>query len=187
MKICITSTGPSLDSEMDSRFGRCQYFIFVDPESLELEAVENPNLGAAGGAGIQSAQLVANKGIEVLITGQVGPNAFTTLQAAGTKILVGASGKVREVLEKYKKGQLSSSAQGPTVQAHFGMNMGGGMGRGMGRGMGMGRGFQPPSAPPPAAPSPPGEELKTLKEQSRQLREQLDEITERIEKLETKK
>ncbi len=189
MKVCITSTGPSLDSEMDPRFGRCQYFIFVDPESLELEAVENPNLSAPGGAGIQSAQFVANKGVEAIITGQVGPNAFTTLQAAGTKVMIGVSGRVREVVEKYKKGQLSSFAQGPTVQAHFGMGMGGGMGmgRGMGRGMGMGRGFQPPSPPAPAAPTPPGEELKSLKEQSRQLREQLEEISKRIEKLEAKK
>jgi len=188
MRVCITSTGANMDSEMDPRFGRCQYFLFVDPQSLELEAMENPNLGAAGGAGIQSAQLVANKGVEAVITGQVGPNAFTTLQAAGVKILIGASGKVREVLEKYKKGQLSSFGQGPSVQAHFGMGMGGGMGRGMGRGggMGMGRGFQPPS-PAPAGPGIPQEDLKTLKEQSRQLKEQLDKITERIEKLETKK
>jgi predicted Fe-Mo cluster-binding NifX family protein len=177
MTVCITSTGPGLDSEMDPRFGRCQYFLFVDLETLGCEAVENPNIGAAGGAGIQSAQLVANKGVEALITGQVGPNAFTTLQAAGIKILTGASGKVREVLDKYQKGQISSSAQGPTVRAHFGMGMG----------RGMGRGFQPPSAPPLTTPSSPGEELKSLKDQSRQLKEQLDKITERLEKLETKK
>jgi predicted Fe-Mo cluster-binding NifX family protein len=189
MKICLTSTGPNLDSEMDPRFGRCQYFLFVDPQSLELEALKNPNISAGGGAGIQSAQLVANKGVEAVITGQVGPNAFSTLQAAGVRILIGASGKVREVLEKYKKGQLSSFAQGPSVQSHFGMGMGGGMGRGMGRGgggMGMGRGFQPPS-PAPAAQGDPQEELKTLKDQSRQLREQLDKITERIEKLDREK
>gem|GEM_PF-658004 len=118
MRVCITSSGPSLDSEMDPRFGRCQYFLFVDPQSLEMEALENPNIGASGGAGIQSAQFVANKGVEAIITGQVGPNAFATLQAAGMKILVGASGKVREVLEKYKKGQLTSFAQGPTARAH---------------------------------------------------------------------
>lgn len=184
MKICVTSTGPGLDSEMDPRFGRCQYFLFVDLETLGCKAVENPNIGAAGGAGIQSAQLVANKGVEALITGQVGPNAFTTLQAAGIKILTGASGKVREVLDKYQKGQISSSAQGPTVQAHFGMGMGGGRGRGMGRGMG--QGFQPPS-PPPAEPKAPQEDLQGLKEQSRKLKEQLGAIEERIEKLDTKK
>ena len=182
MRVCITSTGPSLDSEMDPRFGRCQYFLFLDPQSLEMEALENPNIGASGGAGIQSAQFVANKGVEAIITGQVGPNAFTTLQAAGMKILVGASGKVREVLEKYKKGQLTSYAQGPTARAHAGMGMGGGMG--MGRGMGRGA-SPPPPAPPPSGT--PREELQTLKEESKKLKEQLGSIQERIAKLEKDK
>ncbi len=124
MKVCITSTGPSLDAEMDPRFGRCQYFIFADPETLEFEAVENPHIGAAGGAGIQSAQFVINRGVEALITGQVGPNAFTTLQAGGVKIITGATGQIKEVLQKYKKGEFTSSAAGPTVGAHFGVGMG---------------------------------------------------------------
>jgi predicted Fe-Mo cluster-binding NifX family protein len=136
MKICITSTGPGLDAEMDPRFGRCQYFIFADPQSLELEVIENPNLEASGGAGIQSAQLVANRGVEAVITGQVGPNAYSTLQAGKVRILTGVSGKVRDLLEKYKRGEFSTSAQGPTVQAHFGMGKSG------------------VSSPPPRAASP---------------------------------
>lgn len=175
MKVCITSTGPSLDAEMDPRFGRCQYFIFADPETNEFEAVENPHIGAAGGAGIQSAQLIINRGAEALITGQVGPNAFTTLQAGGVKIITGAAGQIREVLKKYKQGEFASPAQGPTVQAHFGM----GMGRSGGR-------MSPPSSIP-HAPESPSEELKSLKELSGQLREQLDKITKRLEKLEAKK
>jgi predicted Fe-Mo cluster-binding NifX family protein len=181
MKICITSTGPGLDSEMDPRFGRCQYFIFADPESLELEVIENPNLGASGGAGIQSAQLVANRGVEAVITGQVGPNAYSTLQAGKVRIITGIAGKVRDLLEKYKKGELTSSVQGPTVQAHFGMGKSGGMGRGVGKG-GV-------SSPPPQAGSPvstPGE-LEDLKKKSAELKDQLDRITERLAKLETKK
>jgi predicted Fe-Mo cluster-binding NifX family protein len=171
MKICITSTGPSLEAEIDPRFGRCQYFIFADPQSLELEVIENPNLAASGGAGIQSAQLVANRGVEAVITGQVGPNAYTTLQAGKVRIITGVSGKVRDLLEKYKKGELTSSAQGPTVQAHFGMGR---------RGV---------SSPPPQAASPAStpSELEDLKKQSRELKEQLDRITERLAKLETKK
>jgi predicted Fe-Mo cluster-binding NifX family protein len=184
MKVCVTSVGPSLDAEMDPRFGRCQYFLFVDPQSLEMEALENPNIGAAGGAGIQSAQLVANKGVEGVITGQVGPNAFSTLQAAGVKILIGASGKIREVVEKYKKGQLSSFAQGPSVKAHSGMGMGGGMGRGLGMGRGTGRG----SPPPPSTPSSGSEEdLQSLKEQSKKLKEQLGAIEEKISNLQIRK
>ena len=177
MKICITAAGPSLDSEMDPRFGRCQYFVFVDSETLTFKAVENPSIGATGGAGIQSAQLVVNQGVEVVITGNVGPNAFTTLQAGGIKILTGATGKVLEVLDKFKKGQISSFAQTPTVKAHTGMGGGGGMGKGMGRGVS-------PSAP--SSPTDPsrGEELAGLKEQSTQMKTQMDQIIQRIEKLE---
>lgn len=171
MKICITSTGPGLDSEMDPRFGRCQYFIFADPQSLELEVIENPNLAASGGAGIQSAQLVANRGVEAVITGQVGPNAYTTLQAGKVRIVTGVAGKVGDLLEKYKKGELTSSAQGPTVQAHFGMGRRGA-----------------PSPPSQAAPQAlPSGELEDLKKKSSELKGQLDRVTERLAKLETKK
>jgi predicted Fe-Mo cluster-binding NifX family protein len=121
MKVCVTATGPDLDSEIDPLFGRCQYFLFVDMESLELEAVENPNFAVAEGAGIQSAQLVANKGVHTIITGQVGPNAFSVLRIAGVKILVEGSGKVREAVEKYKRGEFVSFAQGPTVQRYDGV------------------------------------------------------------------
>jgi predicted Fe-Mo cluster-binding NifX family protein len=120
MKICATSLGETLDSLVDQRFGRSQYFLIVDSESMEFEAVKNPNIDAAGGAGIQSAMLVAKKEAEVLITGHCGPNGFHTLQAAGVEIVVGASGTVREAIEQYKKGELKPT-QGPDVMSEFGM------------------------------------------------------------------
>ena len=36
MKIAISSTGKDLDCQIDPRFGRCQYFIIVDPETMEF-------------------------------------------------------------------------------------------------------------------------------------------------------
>lgn len=120
MKICITSEGPNLDSKVDPRFGRCKYFIFADSDSLEFEAVSNPNIESSGGAGIQSAQLAAVQRTGAVITGNVGPNAFQTLQAAGVKIFIGASGTVREAIEKYKKGGLMA-ASNPSVGSKFGM------------------------------------------------------------------
>jgi predicted Fe-Mo cluster-binding NifX family protein len=82
-----------------------------------------------GGAGIQAAQTLTKKGVDVLITGNVGPNAFQALSAAGIKIVTGASGTVREVVEKYKRGELSETGA-PTVKGHFGMGIGRGSGRG---------------------------------------------------------
>ncbi|MGB9833830.1 MAG: NifB/NifX family molybdenum-iron cluster-binding protein [bacterium] len=123
MKICVSATANSLDAQVDQRFGRCPYFLVVDPETMQFEAISNEALNAMGGAGIQAAQAIANKGAEVLITGNVGPNAFQALSAIGIKIVIGISGTVREAVEKYKKGEFEVS-RAPTVEGHFGMGMG---------------------------------------------------------------
>lgn len=120
MKICVTSQGSTLGSNVDPRFGRCQYFIIVDTDNLEFEAIENPNIAGAGGAGIQSGQLVSSKGVKAVLTGNVGPNAFQTLQAAKIDVITGVSGSVKEAIEKYKKGGLKPT-QGPSVNSKFGM------------------------------------------------------------------
>ena len=113
MRICVTSTGDNLDSSLDPRFGRCGYFIIVDPTSLEFKAIANPNLSATGGAGIQSAQLVAKEGAEAVVSGNVGPNAFQTLSSLGLKIYTGASKTIREVIAEFNQGTLTESA-GPS-------------------------------------------------------------------------
>jgi predicted Fe-Mo cluster-binding NifX family protein len=119
-KICITSEGKTLDSNTDPRFGRCGYFIFVDTDTLEFELAENPSQQAMGGAGVQSAQLVSSKGVKAVVTGNVGPNAFQTLNAAGIEIFIGASGTIKNAIEEYKKGKLQT-ASNPSVGSKFGM------------------------------------------------------------------
>lgn len=129
MKICATALSDSLDAQLDPRFGRCQYFVIVESETMKIETIPNVALNAPSGAGIQAAQIMANKEVEVIITGNVGPNAFQALSATGIKIVTGASGTVREVIEKYKRGELKETGAS-TVRGHFGM--GGGKGRGRG-------------------------------------------------------
>jgi len=120
MKIAVSAIENSLDSQIDQRFGRCQYFLIIDSETMELEAVSNKGATASGGAGIQAAQTIANKGVGVLITGDIGPNAFQTLSAAGIKVITGASGTVREALEQYKSGSLRQ-ASSATAESHAGI------------------------------------------------------------------
>jgi len=100
MKICVSSTADSLDAPVDPRFGRCPYFIIVDSDTMQFEVIPNAASGAMGGAGIQATQIIVSKGVKVVITGNVGPNAFQALSAAGIKIITGAYGTVREVIEK---------------------------------------------------------------------------------------
>jgi len=129
MKICVSAVANSLEAQVDPRFGRCPYFVIVDSETLQFEAIPNVASGAMGGAGIQAAQAIASKGVKVLITGNVGPNAFQALSAVGIKIVTEAFGTVREVVEKYKKGELGET-DALTVGGHFGMGRGRGQGRG---------------------------------------------------------
>lgn len=119
MKICVTAAAGTLDAAVDPRFGRCAFFVIVDPESLEFKALSNPNLESSGGAGIQSAQLVANEGVQAVVTGNVGPNAHQTLSALGVKVLIGASGTVEQAVADYMAGKLKEAA-GPSVGGHFG-------------------------------------------------------------------
>jgi predicted Fe-Mo cluster-binding NifX family protein len=204
MKIAFSSTGTDLDSEIDPRFGRCAYFLIVNPDDMTFEAIENESMSLGGGAGIQSGQFIASKGANVVITGNVGPNASRTLNAAGVDVIVGVSGPIREAIERYKRGELSPTNQA-NVPDHFGMGggqsaspgrgmgrgMGGGMGRdmgqGMGRGMGMGRdmGMQGGYGPNQVSSGPsPDQGLGALKEETKALRDQLNSILSRIKDLE---
>ena len=133
MKIAVSSSGKSLDARIDPRFGRCSDFIIIDTEDMSYEAFGNENAALGGGAGIQSAQFVASKGVGALITGYCGPNAVQTLTAAGIKSYVGQNGTVREAVESYKNGKLTPATEA-NAPSHAGMG-GGGRGKGMG-GMG---------------------------------------------------
>ena len=195
MKIAITSTGTTLDAEVDPRFGRCQYFVIVDPETMEMESIENTSAMAAGGAGISTGQVIVSKGVGAVLTGNCGPNAFQVLSAAGIQVITGVSGKIKDAIEKYKTGTFEAVGQANVVD-HFGsgagsgarMGMGRGMGKGMGRGMGRGMGTGTGPAESSAAESDnPALEIDALNAQSKALAQQITDIQQRIEGLEKKR
>lgn len=201
----MSATDGHLDAQIDPRFGRCQYFIFVDSDTLQFTAKPNTSTGAMHGAGIEAAQTVANEGAKAVITGSVGPNAFQVLSQAGIEVITGASGTVREAIQRFKTGQLGRPTTGATVPGHAGLGMGPaagpgmGFGRGMGmsgggRGMGMGRGrgmgmtapypqppYFPPIAPMPAMPRE--QEIQMLESQRNYLQGELERIKKRIAEL----
>lgn len=119
MKIAVTSSGKSLDSAIDPRFGRAAYFLIVDTDNLEFEVVDNAdNINAFKGAGIQAAVTISNKGAEVLLTGFCGPNAYKTLAAANIKVASDISGTVRKAVAAFKEGKVSFS-NSPNVDGHW--------------------------------------------------------------------
>ncbi len=109
MKLAVTSQGTHLDSMLDPRFGRTKYFIVVDTGTGAFSAIDNSvNLNAAQGAGIQAGKRVVELGVEGLITGHVGPKAFTTLQASRVNIYTCASCTVADAIEQFKAGKLTA-------------------------------------------------------------------------------
>lgn len=138
MKVAVSSTGKDMDSQIDFRFGRCPYFIIIEIENKEIkgsEYIENISATQMGGAGVTAAQLVADKGVNAVITGNVGPRAFSVFQQLGIEVYQG-TGIVRDVVKKYLSGELQKVGA-PTGSMHMGMGFG--ASRGTGRGMGRGR------------------------------------------------
>ncbi|MBN2803205.1 MAG: NifB/NifX family molybdenum-iron cluster-binding protein [Deltaproteobacteria bacterium] len=121
MKVAVTAIQPALDAQLDPRFGRCSYFVIVDTDDMSFEAMDNANMSLGGGAGIQSAKVMAEKGVKVVLTGNCGPNAHQTLTIAGIDVIVGLNGSILEVVEQFKSGKLSAT-QIPNVASHSGMN-----------------------------------------------------------------
>jgi predicted Fe-Mo cluster-binding NifX family protein len=127
MNIAVSATGPGLDAAVDPRFGRCGYFIIADVETMQCEAIENSSALASGGAGISAAQMIAGRGVDAVLTGNCGPNAFQVLYAAGIKVVTGVSGTVQDAIQSYKTGLLLPTSQ-PNVPGHFGTGRGRGGG-----------------------------------------------------------
>jgi len=119
MKIAVSSTGKELKSTVDQRFGRALFFVVIDTETEEFTVHDNSqNLNALQGAGIQSAKNVMDYGAKAVVTGNVGPKAFNTLQVAGIEIYIGASGTVREAVEAFKAGKLQKTGKA-SVDGHW--------------------------------------------------------------------
>jgi predicted Fe-Mo cluster-binding NifX family protein len=147
MKIAVSSHGKDLNSQINPRFGRCEYFLIVNTDDMSFEAIENKGASLSGGAGIEAALLVISKGAKAVLTGNCGPKAVQALSSAGVNLFVDYAGTVKDAIEKYKSSDLTTTEkvtskpeeyiQGPG----FGRGLGMGAGRGSGRcGRGMGRG-----------------------------------------------
>jgi predicted Fe-Mo cluster-binding NifX family protein len=88
MKVAITSTGNSLDSTIDQRFGRCAFFVIYDTETGGVEILPNPNREAQEGAGPASVQLVASRDVKRIISGEFGVKIKSLLDSLGVQMVV---------------------------------------------------------------------------------------------------
>ena len=119
MKVAVSSTGKDMNSRVDQRFGRAPFFMVVDTESGDFTVRDNTqNLNALQGAGIQSAKNVVEMGAQAVLTGNMGPKAFSTLQAAGVNVYTGISGTIKDALETFKAGTLEKTGS-PNVEGRW--------------------------------------------------------------------
>ena len=119
MKIALSASSPSIEGKVNQRFGRCAYFILYDTESEVWEALPNPGAQASGGAGVQAAQLVANSGATVIISGgHFGLSAHSALEAGGVEMLSSGTVPIKEAIAKFKAGELAAGELGPDRHSH---------------------------------------------------------------------
>lgn len=119
MKVAISAVENRMESEVDPRFGRARWFAIIDLEANEQTFFDNSeNLNASQGAGIQTSRMLAEQKVECVITGNIGPNAYSTLEAAGIGIYRIAGGTLQEALKKLSSGELAKS-EGSNVKGHW--------------------------------------------------------------------
>jgi len=129
MKICIVSLGERLESKVSPRFGRAPFFLILNDEGKIEEVLRNPGVGAMRGAGVAAAQEISSRRVKILISGNVGPNAFGALDAAGIDVFTPQVGTtVERAFEDWKNNNLPQLEK-PTAPGRFGRGPGLGQGR----------------------------------------------------------
>ena len=121
--MALSSSGRSIKSQVAPRFGRCQFFLLVESETLDYEVIPNDALNSAHGAGVAAATLIASKGVEVVLTGNIGPNAYNALSASRIKVVTGVTGIAENAVTKFLMGGYKTTEK-PTVRGHFGQGKG---------------------------------------------------------------
>jgi len=155
MKVAVSAVSEDIKQPVNLVFGRCPGYVIAEIDGKEVKEtkfVQNPGMSTGMGAGIAAAQAVAGQGVQAVISGNVGPNAFMVLQQSGIKIYRVTSASVEQALQQFAEGKLEE-VKGSTAPGHFGMGQGAGsgagtdaggagsgMGQGAGRGMGRGAG-----------------------------------------------
>jgi predicted Fe-Mo cluster-binding NifX family protein len=182
MKVVVSAQGEDLSAQTSPVFGRCPMYVFVDTETLAYEAMPNPGLAQSGGAGIRAAQAVLNHGAQAVLSGNLGPNAFEVLRAAGIPAYQVREGTVLQAVEDLKAGRLPSLSEA-NVTAHSGSGPGGGAGFRSRDDRDADRGTARPKAAQSSADPARDAEIAALHDRLRWLRGQLAETMEQIEKL----
>jgi predicted Fe-Mo cluster-binding NifX family protein len=109
VKVTVSTKAKSLKSELDPRFGHSNGFILFDTDTRKATYLDNSaQRNLVWGPGIKAAQIILEAGTEAIVTGQLGPKAAKILENTGVKILECSRGTVRDAIQAFVQGKLSS-------------------------------------------------------------------------------
>ena len=87
MKIFISANGSTTDASVGQRFGLSPYFIIVNPQTIEFEAVSNSGADGKRAAGMQAVVLAISKKVDMVLTGYCSPTAMKYLTDNGIEVI----------------------------------------------------------------------------------------------------
>ena len=96
MKIAIASEGKDIESEISLKGGRAPYYLIFENKKL-VETIKNPFATGGGGAGWSVAYMLADKKVNLVIAGRIGPNMQTALKEKNIKSKE-TQGKVKDFI-----------------------------------------------------------------------------------------
>jgi len=99
MKIAIASEGKNDDSEISLRGGRAPYYLIFEENKL-VEAIKNPFAKGSGGAGWSVAYMLAERKVDLVVAGKLGPNMKTALEEKGIEFKEESGKIVSEIIKK---------------------------------------------------------------------------------------
>lgn len=105
MKVAISATGNRMESKVDSRFGRCSYFVFYDTDSESVEFLPNVNKESVEGAGPASVQTVASRGVQKVVSGEFGAKVKAIFDQLQIQLIMvpDSNHTVAQIIEMLKK------------------------------------------------------------------------------------
>ena len=97
MKIAIAADNDTEEANISSMGGRAPYYLIFEDKKL-MEAIKNPFAIGGGGAGWSVAHMLAEKEVQIVILGKIGPNMASALTEKGIQVKI-YQGKVKDALE----------------------------------------------------------------------------------------
>ncbi len=107
MKIAISSKGRKNTSDVDPRFGRAKWFLVFNTKTPAWTVHDNSkNADQPQGSGPRTVKGLSDLGVDIVITGRVGPKAYSALRVGRFTLFEAASMTVHEALHHLVAGDL---------------------------------------------------------------------------------